>query len=93
MFKKRTASLNTSGFVKGRSRLLTRDQLFPRMPLRIMRVKKKRSKRLRIRDQKKRKKLKIMDHSILMNSRKSNNNQNLLHSVEGIKYKEALREK
>ena len=93
MFKKRTASLKTSVFARERSRLLTRGQLFPLQPLRIMRVKKKSSKRLRIRDPKKRKRLKIMGHSIRMNSRKRINNRNLLHSVEEIMLKEDLREK
>ena len=93
MLKKRTPRLKASGFERERSRLHTRDQLFSLQPLRIMRVKIRKSKRLRIRDPRKIKKLKIMGHSILMNSRKRINNQNLQHSVEEIKFKQGLREK
>lgn len=75
--------MKTLGFERERSRLLIPEQQLPK--LRIMRAKKKRSRRYmaRVQDQKRRKILKIMGHSILMNNRKRIiNSQNLQHSMK-----------
>jgi hypothetical protein len=85
--------MKTLGFERERSRLLIPEQLLPK--LRIMRAKKKRSRMAmgRVQDQKRRKKLKIMGHSILMNNRKRIINRNLQHSMKVRTLREGLREK
>jgi len=85
--------MKTLGFERERSRLLIPEQLLPK--LRIMRAKKKRSRKevAKVRDQKRRKRLKIMGHSILMNNRKRINNRNLQHSMKVRMLREVLREK